>query len=142
MEKSISSNGIPKPEDRKDRNSMQKDESIVKAVENSNGTSDKALKEAANDPATHAPGGVKRKEVSDTSDSSSKRVKTESGESEPVSLEDAKVDASPPAASSRKDISQDSNDGPMNGLKAELPLKPPVKEDNRGEESEEGELDE
>jgi protein BUR2 len=57
MEKSISSNGIPKPEDRKERKSMQKDEPIVKAVESSNGTSDKALKEAANDPATHAPDG-------------------------------------------------------------------------------------
>jgi hypothetical protein len=30
----------------------------------------------------------------------------------------------------------------MNGLKTELPLKPPVMEEKRGEESEEGELDE
>jgi protein BUR2 len=57
MEKSISSNGVARVEERRDRKLGVQDESIVKAVESSAGTSDKALKEAANDPATHAPEG-------------------------------------------------------------------------------------
>jgi protein BUR2 len=57
MEKSVSSNGIPKAEERRERKSGVKEEPVIKAVENSAGTSDKALKEAANDPATHAPEG-------------------------------------------------------------------------------------
>ena len=55
MEKSISSNGTSKLEEKRDRQPAANEDPIVKAVENSAGTSDKALKEAANDPSTHAP---------------------------------------------------------------------------------------
>ena len=57
MEKSASSNGVAKVEDSVDRTPVMKEDSMTKAVEKSAGTSDRALKEAANDPATHAPNG-------------------------------------------------------------------------------------
>ena len=56
MERSASSNGVVKIEDSESKAApAPKDDQRTKAVEKSAGTSDKALKEAANDPATHAP---------------------------------------------------------------------------------------